>query len=74
VLDQIAPTASPRSSLIISDEAVSRETSKGTEFVAVLSNEPQGDLAMRRPSPAGQFEYARQRERRVIGVRLSARW
>ena len=74
VLDQIAPTASSRSSLIISDEALSRETSKGTEFVAVLSNEPQGDLAMRRPSPAGQFEYARQRERRVIGVRRSARW
>jgi len=53
---------------------LSRETGKGTEFVAVLSNEPQGGLAMRRPSPAGQFEYARQRERRVIGVRLSARW
>jgi L,D-transpeptidase catalytic domain len=63
VLDQIAPAASPRSSMIISDEALSRETSKGTEFVAVLSNEPQGGLAMRRRSPATQFGYARQRER-----------
>jgi hypothetical protein len=63
VLDRIAPTASPRSSLIISDEALSRETGKGTEFVAVLSNEPQGGLAMRRRSPATQFGYARQRER-----------
>jgi hypothetical protein len=63
VLDQIAPTASSRSSLIISDEALSRETSKGTEFVAVLSNEPQGGLAMRRRSPAAQFGYTRRRER-----------
>ena len=39
VLDRIASTASPRSSLIISDEALSAESGKGTEFVAVLSNE-----------------------------------
>src|SRR5262249_19380226 len=63
VLDRIAPTASPRSSLIISDEPLSRETGKGTDFVAVLSNEPQGGLAMRRKSPAPDFRYARQRER-----------
>ena len=55
-------TASPRSSLIISDEALSPETGKGTEFVAVLSSEPQGGLAMRR-RPATEFRYARQRER-----------
>jgi hypothetical protein len=63
VLDRIAPTASPRSSLIISDEPLSRETGKGTEFVAVLSNEPQGGLAMRRKSAPSDFRYARQRER-----------
>jgi hypothetical protein len=63
VLDRFAPTAAPRSSIIISDEALSRETGKGTEFVAVLSNEPQGGLAMRRRSPAPQFGYMRQRER-----------
>jgi L,D-transpeptidase-like protein len=61
VLDRIAPTASPRSSLIISDEALSPETSKGTEFVAVLSNEPQGGLAMRR-HPATETRYARRRD------------
>jgi hypothetical protein len=60
-LDRIAPTASPRSSLIISDEALSKETGKGTEFVAVLSNEPQGGLAMRRRGPSAEFRYARQR-------------
>jgi len=62
-LDRIASMASPRSSLIISDEALSRETGKGTEFVAVLSNEPQGGLAMRRRRPAAGFGYARQYDR-----------
>jgi lipoprotein-anchoring transpeptidase ErfK/SrfK len=61
VLDRIAPTASPRSSLIISDEALSPETGKGTEFVAVLSNEPQGGLAMRK-HPASEVSYARRRD------------
>jgi lipoprotein-anchoring transpeptidase ErfK/SrfK len=63
VLDRIASTALPRSSLIISDEALSPETGKDTEFVAVLSNEPQGGLAMRRHGPATEFRYTRQRER-----------
>jgi hypothetical protein len=61
VLDRIGPTASPRSSLVISDEALSPETGKGTEFVAVLSNEPQGGLAMRK-RPATDVRYARQRD------------
>ena len=64
VLDRIVSTASPRSSLIISDEALSPETGKGTEFVAVLSSEPQGGLAMRR-RPATESRYARQRERQL---------
>jgi hypothetical protein len=49
VLDRIAPTASPRSSLIISDEPLHRETNYRTEFVVALHNQPQGGLAMRRP-------------------------
>jgi len=49
VLAQIAPTAVPRSSLIISDEAANREQNYRTEFVVVLNNQPQGGLAMRRP-------------------------
>ena len=64
VLDRIASAASPRSSLIISDEALSPETGKGTEFVAVLSNEPQGGLAMRR-RPAAKFRYERPRDRQI---------
>ena len=47
VLDRIAPTALPRSSIIISDEPLNRETNYRTEFVVVLNNQPQGGLAMR---------------------------
>jgi lipoprotein-anchoring transpeptidase ErfK/SrfK len=47
-LDRIAPTAFPRSSLIISDEPLNRETNQRTEFVVALHNQPQGSLAMRR--------------------------
>ena len=47
VLDRIAPTAVPRSSITISDEPLNRETNYRTEFVVVLNNQPQGGLAMR---------------------------
>jgi hypothetical protein len=50
VFDRIAPTALPRSSIIISDEPLNRETNYRTEFVVVLNNQPQGGLAMRRPA------------------------
>jgi hypothetical protein len=59
-VDRIAQMVSPRSSLIISDEGPSSETSRGTEFVIVMSDEPQGGLAHRRPGP-------------VIGVRYGSR-
>src|SRR5262244_814308 len=50
VLDRIAPTALPRSSIIVSDEPLSSETNYRTEFVAVLSNHPQGGFITRRPT------------------------
>ncbi len=51
VLDNIAPTAMPLSSIIISDEPLSSETNYRTEFVAVLSNQPQGGFITRAKSP-----------------------
>jgi hypothetical protein len=48
VLDRIAPTALPRSSIIVSDEPLNRETNYRTEFVVALHNQPQGGLAMRK--------------------------
>jgi hypothetical protein len=50
VLDRVAPTAAPRSSLIISDEPPNREQNYRTEFVVVLNNQPQGGLAIRKPA------------------------
>ena len=50
VLDRIASTASPRSSIVISDEPLSGETNYRTEFVAVLSNQPQGGFITRQPT------------------------
>jgi lipoprotein-anchoring transpeptidase ErfK/SrfK len=73
VLDRIAPTALPLSSIIISDEPLSSETNYRTEFVAVLSNQPQGGFENRGRSPdmiardSGEYGwgfggYGRQRE------------
>src|SRR6266849_2335864 len=50
VLDRIAPTAVPRSSIIVSDEPLSSETNYRTEFVAVLNNQPQGGFVTREPT------------------------
>jgi hypothetical protein len=50
VLDRIAPTALPRSSIVVSDEPLSTETNYRTEFVAVLSNQPQGGFITRKPT------------------------
>jgi hypothetical protein len=50
VLDRIAPTALPRSSIVVSDEPLSEETNYRTEFVAVLSDQPQGGFITREPS------------------------
>ena len=48
VLDRLGGMVSPRSSVIVSDEAMSEETAKGTDFIVVMSNEPQGGIRFRR--------------------------
>ena len=58
VLDRIAPTAVPRSSIIISDEPLSKETNYRTEFVAVLNNQPQGGFITRKPTPPTEMIVA----------------
>ena len=55
VLDRIAQTTLPRSSIIVSDEPLSSETNYRTEFVAVLSNQPQGGFITRQPTNDGNF-------------------
>src|SRR5579871_1947983 len=56
VLDRI-PGASPRSSLIVTDEAPSSETSKGTDFVVLLSDQPQGGIKFRRRGSSPEVSY-----------------
>jgi cell division septum initiation protein DivIVA len=51
VIDRIGPTVLPRSSIVISDEPLSKETNYRTEFVVVLSNQPQGGFITRKPTP-----------------------
>ncbi|MDZ4841416.1 MAG: L,D-transpeptidase [Hyphomicrobium aestuarii] len=51
VLNRIAPTALPNSSIVVSDEPLSAETNYRTEFVTVLSNQPQGGFVTRKPTP-----------------------
>jgi len=58
VLDKIAPTALPRSSIVISDEALSTETNYRTEFVAVLSHQPQGGFITRPRTPMEDMRVA----------------
>ena len=47
VTDRFAPTALPRSSFVISDEPLHRETNYRTEFVVALNHQPQGGLITR---------------------------
>jgi hypothetical protein len=48
VLERVNEFVAPQSSLIISDEELSRETGKDTEFVVLMSGELQGGLKIRR--------------------------
>jgi L,D-transpeptidase catalytic domain len=59
VLDRIAEIV-PRSSLIITDEAPSVETGKGTDFIVILSDQPQGGIKIRRREPGPQAEFRSQ--------------
>ena len=73
VLDRIAPTAVPRSSIVVSDEPLSSETNYRTEFVAVLNNQPQGGFITRRPTTdvvAGRQFLERRRLRIPFSAQL----
>jgi hypothetical protein len=50
-LERISHVVLPGSSLIVSDEAASIETGKDTDFVVLMSGEPQGGIKTRRREP-----------------------
>ena len=57
VTEKFASSAWLGSALIVSDEAPYKETAAGTDFIVVLSDEPQGALKIR--SPEGREILAR---------------
>ncbi len=50
IAERLGEMIAPGSSLIVSDEAMSAETGKETDFVVLLSGEPQGAIKKRRPA------------------------
>jgi len=54
--ERISAAVLPGSSLIVSDEGPSIETSKDTDFVVVMSGEPQGGLSIRHHRTAGKSD------------------
>jgi hypothetical protein len=60
-VERMSEMVAPGASLIVSDESLSRETGKATEFIVVMSNEPQGGIKIRRRSPAPEARYRYQR-------------
>jgi hypothetical protein len=64
-IDRIAAMMSPGSSLIVSDEAMSGETGKDTDFVILMSGEPQGGIKRRRPAPQARSRDDLEYDRRV---------
>ena len=63
IVDRISEIISPGSSLIISDEDMSTETGEDTDFVILMSGEPQGAIKMRRHEPDLYGRYDRQYDR-----------
>lgn len=53
-VERISELVLPGSSLIVSDEAAHKETGKQTDFIVLLSGEPQGGIILR-PKPKPEF-------------------
>ena len=58
-LERISALVSPGSAMIVSDEPLSRETGPATEFIVVMSGEPQGGIKIRRREPEARSRYQR---------------
>ena len=58
-IDRISELVSPGSSLIVSDEGISSETGNHTDFVVLMSGEPQGGIKTRRRNPDFLYRYYR---------------
>jgi hypothetical protein len=68
-LDRISGMVLPRSSQIISEEELSAETGKGTDFIVLLSGEPQGSINVRRRGPRAASDEWRPQSRASYSIR-----
>ena len=73
-VDRISEVISPGSALIISDEPMSQETSKGTDFVVLMSGEPQGGIKIRQRKPSDYYRSYRPYQRSPYGQGQSSWW
>jgi hypothetical protein len=53
-MEKISELVLPGSSLIVSDEAAHKETGKATDFIVLISGEPQGGIILR-PKPRNEY-------------------
>jgi len=57
IAHRFADSAWPGSSVIVSDEEASKETGKATDFVVLISGEPQGGIKKRKRQPPPDYYY-----------------
>jgi len=57
IAQRFADSAWPGSSVIVSDEEASKETGKATDFVVLISGEPQGGIKKRKRQPPPDYYY-----------------
>jgi hypothetical protein len=55
-IERISNVVSPGSTLIVSDEPMSKETGKGTDFIVLMSDEPQGGIKIRQRARPGRYQ------------------
>jgi hypothetical protein len=58
-VERISELVAPGASLIVSDENLSRETGPATEFIVLMSGEPQGGIKIRRRPGEPRMRYQR---------------
>lgn len=57
VIDQVSQYVWPGSSLIVSDEELSKEAGEATDFVVLISGEPQGGIKKRPKQQPNYYQY-----------------
>ena len=73
-IDRISEVISPGSALIVSDEAISDETGTGTDFIVLMSGEPQGGIKIRKRKPDAYYRSYRLYQRSPYGQGQSSWW